>query len=71
VHTVLPDIDIRCLSVALYREFGPVFEEVAASWSKAPKKERDGHFFATLDFSDGQEVFRRVSTRLLYFVVKC
>jgi len=38
--------------------FDPNFRTVAKAWTKVPKAEREGHFFATLDFADGQSVFR-------------
>ncbi|KAG8966877.1 oligosaccharyl transferase subunit ost3/OST6 [Tulasnella sp. 419] len=41
-------------------EFAPSFDAVARSWKKVSKKNRDYHFFAVLDFADGQEVFRRM-----------
>lgn len=40
--------------------FAPNFESVAKSWKKVPSKDRDQHFFATLDFKDGQDIFRKV-----------
>ncbi|KAG8884694.1 oligosaccharyl transferase subunit ost3/OST6, partial [Tulasnella sp. 403] len=39
--------------------FKPNYDAVAQAWRKVPKEKRDYHFFATLDFSEGQEVFRR------------
>ena len=42
-------------------EFNPSWHQVAASWKKAPKYERDHHFFAQLDFADGQEIYKKVS----------
>jgi len=42
------------------REFDPSWLAVAKAWSKVPKSQRDSHFFATLDFDDGQTVFQRV-----------
>jgi len=38
--------------------FGPNFQAVAKSWTKVTKEDRDRHFFATLDFADGQSIFR-------------
>ena len=43
-----------------FRQFDPSFNAVAKAWSTVSKSERDTHFFATLDFADGQEVFRKV-----------
>ncbi|ELU44586.1 oligosaccharyl transferase subunit OST3/OST6 family [Rhizoctonia solani AG-1 IA] len=47
------------------RQFNPNFNAVAKSWdSKVPADKRDTHFFATLDFADGRDVFARASTCL-------
>ncbi|KAJ6596910.1 hypothetical protein DFH09DRAFT_1258647 [Mycena vulgaris] len=43
------------------KEFNPSWNAVAKAWSKAPKAHRDNHFFATLDFDDGQTVFQKLS----------
>jgi oligosaccharyltransferase complex subunit gamma len=51
-------------------EFQPVFESVAASWRRVPREHRDKHFFAQLDFHDGQEIFKRLglaSAPTLYY----
>ncbi|KAF8212220.1 oligosaccharyl transferase subunit OST3/OST6 family [Mycena galopus ATCC 62051] len=40
------------------KEFNPSWQAVAKAWTKAPKVHRDNHFFATLDFDDGQTVFQ-------------
>jgi len=42
------------------KEFNPSWNAVAKAWSKAPKVHRDNHFFATLDFDDGQLVFQKL-----------
>lgn len=42
------------------REFEPSWVAVAKAWSKVPPSERDSHFFATIDFDDGQTVFQRM-----------
>ncbi|KAJ7774600.1 hypothetical protein DFH07DRAFT_104674 [Mycena maculata] len=42
------------------REFNPSWNAVAKAWIKAPKEHRDNHFFATLDFDDGQMVFQQL-----------
>jgi len=42
------------------RVFDPNFRAVAQAWRTVPKAARDSHFFASLDFSDGQEVFRKL-----------
>ncbi|KAJ7905510.1 hypothetical protein B0H14DRAFT_2660569 [Mycena olivaceomarginata] len=38
----------------------PSWHSVAKAWTKAPKAHRDNHFFATLDFDDGQAVFQKL-----------
>lgn len=40
------------------REFDPSWNTVAKAWTKAPAAHRDTHFFATLDFDEGQTVFQ-------------
>ncbi|KIM29014.1 hypothetical protein M408DRAFT_329052 [Serendipita vermifera MAFF 305830] len=42
------------------REFAPHFATIAKAWSKVTPEQRDQHFFATLDFADAVEVFRRL-----------
>ncbi|KAJ7940621.1 hypothetical protein B0H13DRAFT_1938980 [Mycena leptocephala] len=42
------------------KEFSPSWNIVAKSWSKTPQVHRDSHFFATLDFDDGQTVFQKL-----------
>ncbi|KAJ6547581.1 oligosaccharyl transferase subunit OST3/OST6 family [Mycena capillaripes] len=42
------------------KEFSPSWNAVAKSWAKTPKAHRDNHFFATLDFDDGQTVFQKL-----------
>jgi oligosaccharyltransferase complex subunit gamma len=37
--------------------FNPSWKEVAKAWRKTPKVHQDDHFFATLDFDEGQAVF--------------
>lgn len=41
-------------------EFDPHFHRVAGSWKRQPQHIRDQHFFAQLDFSDGQPVYQKV-----------
>lgn len=41
-------------------DFDPLFRTVARSWRRKSKDVRDNHFFAELDFSNGQEVFQRL-----------
>ncbi|KAF9518188.1 hypothetical protein BS47DRAFT_1338444 [Hydnum rufescens UP504] len=38
--------------------FDPNYRAVAKAWSKVSQPQRDSHFFASLDFADGQTVFR-------------
>ncbi|KAJ7172460.1 hypothetical protein C8R46DRAFT_1086003 [Mycena filopes] len=40
------------------KEFDPSWNTVAKAWTKAPAAHRDTHFFATLDFDEGQTVFQ-------------
>ncbi|KAJ7097911.1 hypothetical protein B0H15DRAFT_823259 [Mycena belliarum] len=42
------------------REFNPSWNAVAKAWSKTPQAHRDNHFFATLDFDQGQTVFQQL-----------
>jgi len=42
------------------KEFNPSFNTVAKAWSKAPAESRNQHFFATLDFDKGQDIFKRL-----------
>lgn len=49
-------------------EFAPNFEEVAKAWKKVPKAKRDQHFFARLDFNNGQDIFRRLGLNSAPFV---
>ena len=44
-----------------YREFNPSWVAVAKAWSKVSSSERDTHFFATLDFEDNLELFKKAS----------
>lgn len=42
------------------QEFDPIYHAVSNSWRKtAPKDKVDGHFFAQLDFTNGQTIFQR------------
>ena len=47
-------------NLKLCREFDPSFHAVSKAWKSVPKAERDKHFFASLDFADGEKIFRRV-----------
>ncbi|KAG9009687.1 oligosaccharyl transferase subunit ost3/OST6 [Tulasnella sp. 427] len=49
-------------------QFQPSYESVASAWKKVPSKDRDYHFFATLDFKDGQDVFRKLGLNSAPFV---
>ncbi|KAG2368596.1 hypothetical protein BDR07DRAFT_1349443 [Suillus spraguei] len=42
------------------KEFEPSFTAVAKAWANTPKEHRDMHFFATLDFDDGHNVFQKL-----------
>jgi len=42
------------------KEFNPSWQEVAKAWTKVAKKERDQHFFATLDFDNAQATFQKI-----------
>ena len=44
-------------------EFKPHFELAAKSWAKVGQDNRNQHFFATLDFDEARDIFRRVSSR--------
>ncbi|GMK56493.1 hypothetical protein CspeluHIS016_0303330 [Cutaneotrichosporon spelunceum] len=40
--------------------FDPIFRTVARSWQRKSKAVRNKHYFAELDFSNGQDVFQRL-----------
>ncbi|WVO14155.1 hypothetical protein L204_101786 [Cryptococcus depauperatus] len=42
------------------RQFDPAFSHVSDSWARLPKAQRDQHFFARLDFADGQEIYSQL-----------
>lgn len=42
-------------------DFDPVFRAVTKSWTRVPRDDRDTHFFAQLDFQDGQAIYQRLS----------
>lgn len=42
------------------RDFAPQFATVAKAWSTVPTEQRNQHFFATLEFTDAVETFRRL-----------
>ncbi|KAJ7449828.1 hypothetical protein FB451DRAFT_1146605 [Mycena latifolia] len=42
------------------KEFNPSWNAVAKAWTKTPQTHRDTHFFATLDFDNGQTVFQQL-----------
>ncbi|KAJ7109393.1 oligosaccharyl transferase subunit OST3/OST6 family [Mycena epipterygia] len=42
------------------KEFEPSWNAVAKAWSKTAPVHRNSHFFATLDFDDGQLVFQKL-----------
>jgi oligosaccharyltransferase complex subunit gamma len=47
--------------VLMDSNFQPSFEQVADSWRRQSKDVKNGHFFAQLDFQDGQAIYQRVS----------
>lgn len=42
------------------REFDPSWNAVANAWARVSSEHRDNHFFATLDFDNGQTTFQKV-----------
>ncbi|WVQ78613.1 hypothetical protein IAT38_000699 [Cryptococcus sp. DSM 104549] len=40
--------------------FDPAFNAVADSWARLPKATRNQHFFAKLDFTDGQAIYQQL-----------
>ncbi|KAI0306559.1 oligosaccharyl transferase subunit OST3/OST6 family [Multifurca ochricompacta] len=42
------------------KEFEPSWVAVAKAWSRVSSSERDSHFFATLDFDNGQAIFQKL-----------
>ncbi|KAG5727997.1 Magnesium transporter protein 1 [Termitomyces sp. T112] len=42
------------------KEFNPSWNAVAKAWATVPKPHRDQHFFATLDFDNGQTTFQKL-----------
>ncbi|KAF8077932.1 oligosaccharyl transferase subunit OST3/OST6 family [Lyophyllum atratum] len=42
------------------KEFDPSWNAVAEAWATVPKEHRNEHFFATLDFDDGQATFQKL-----------
>ncbi|KAJ7063323.1 hypothetical protein C8F01DRAFT_1250878 [Mycena amicta] len=57
VHFTALDPRRRCMPC---KEFNPSWNAVAKAWSKTSKAHRDHHFFATLDFDEGQTVFQKL-----------
>ncbi|KAH7889676.1 hypothetical protein F5I97DRAFT_1801624 [Phlebopus sp. FC_14] len=43
------------------KEFDPSFVAVANSWSTVPQEHRDNHFFATADFDESFNIFKRLA----------
>ncbi|CED83070.1 Oligosaccharyltransferase, gamma subunit [Phaffia rhodozyma] len=41
------------------KEFDPSYRAVASSWGRLPKDVRSKHIFASLDFQQGQEVYKK------------
>ncbi|KAL7424300.1 oligosaccharyl transferase subunit ost3/OST6 [Cryptotrichosporon argae] len=42
------------------QEFDPLWHQIADSWKRQPRDVRDQHFFAQLDFPDGQPIYQRL-----------
>ncbi|KAF8590605.1 oligosaccharyl transferase subunit OST3/OST6 family [Ramaria rubella] len=42
------------------KELDPSFRALGKAWSKVPGANKDDHFFATLDFENGKETFRKL-----------
>lgn len=42
------------------KEFEPVFKSTGKAWSKVPSETRNQHFFGSIDFETGQEIFREL-----------
>lgn len=61
VSVLLTALDPR-FGCQLCREFQPEWELVGRSWMKGDKKGEARIFFATLDFSEGRDVFLQVRT---------
>ncbi|KDQ07924.1 hypothetical protein BOTBODRAFT_166427 [Botryobasidium botryosum FD-172 SS1] len=57
--------DFKC---APCKQFDPNFRAVSKAWKKVPAKDRDTHFFATLDFQDGRDIFQRLGLNSAPFV---
>lgn len=53
------------LTTMLRRAFDPEYKLLAKQWHKQRKgrKAEDEHFFAALDFVDGQPIYQRVRAR--------
>jgi len=48
------------LKCAPCKHFHPSFLTIGKAWTKVAKKDRNNHFFASLDFADGQSTFRQL-----------
>lgn len=55
----LPSI-FAIITIGVNREFEPSWIAVAKAWATAPPPHKENHFFATLDFDNGQTVFQKV-----------
>jgi hypothetical protein len=42
------------------RELDPIFQTLGNAWTKVSAPDRESHFFATLDYEDGKDTFRKV-----------
>jgi len=50
------------------KQFDPNYHAVSKAWRKVSAKERDSHFFASLDFHDGRDIFMRLGLNSAPFV---
>lgn len=50
------------------KEFDPEYRLIAKTWRKQP--EADRHYFALLDFADGQDIYQRVNTTTRFYVTR-
>ena len=50
-----------CVFLLVCRVMGPEHALVAKQWATTRHTDDEEHFFAVLDFADGQEIYQRVS----------
>jgi len=51
---------LKSFKCAPCKELDPSFKALGQAWNKVPAEDRDQHFFATLDYEDGQNTFRKL-----------